>query len=356
MAILTIPNLKLQIDAEINTNGIQAITGAILNKNLIDSVDSILDAAISAENGIFSGSNNGATIPASMVVDINDTLSFTGGDISLGVSNWLTLNSTSSTTAFGGLILEESAGFGGRIYQNGQSDRLTITAYSGGVDTGGIYIDRGTGRVGIQRGAGGFAPQATLHLKGEALIDSLKIEDSLGGEWVTASDSRVFALAFNAVFQVGNFEAKTQFGLSTSGFIGHNLNNFAILQTSAGLTALNSGIGQVLDFRINNSVKWSLLGNSKLQGNTELGMKISLYSDAGSDEYGFGVISGGVLQNILPNVGTPSFEWVVGTSASNAKLMTLKDSGVLNFSSMPTSSAGLSSGDLWNNSGVVNIV
>ena len=36
--------------------------------------------------------------------------------------------------------------------------------------------------------------------------------------------------------------------------------------------------------------------------------------------------------------------------------MTVKASGVINMSGMPTSSAGLSSGDLWNNSGVVNIV
>lgn len=36
--------------------------------------------------------------------------------------------------------------------------------------------------------------------------------------------------------------------------------------------------------------------------------------------------------------------------------MTVKASGVINMAGMPTSSAGLSSGDLWNDSGTVKIV
>ena len=39
-----------------------------------------------------------------------------------------------------------------------------------------------------------------------------------------------------------------------------------------------------------------------------------------------------------------------------ADLFTVKDNGVLNAANLPTSSAGLSSGDIWNNSGVLNIV
>jgi len=37
-------------------------------------------------------------------------------------------------------------------------------------------------------------------------------------------------------------------------------------------------------------------------------------------------------------------------------LFKVKDSGTINMANLPTSSAGLSSGDLWNNSGVINIV
>lgn len=48
----------------------------------------------------------------------------------------------------------------------------------------------------------------------------------------------------------------------------------------------------------------------------------------------------------------------ISTSATTTPTvrMTVKASGVINMSGMPTSSAGLSSGDLWNNSGVINIV
>lgn len=48
----------------------------------------------------------------------------------------------------------------------------------------------------------------------------------------------------------------------------------------------------------------------------------------------------------------------LSTSATTTPVVrvTIKASGVINFASLPTSSAGLSSGDLWNNSGVINIV
>ena len=64
-------------------------------------------------------------------------------------------------------------------------------------------------------------------------------------------------------------------------------------------------------------------------------------------------------------VGTyTSSSLVLRTTAANAiKLqtnsttrMTIKSDGKINITSLPTSSAGLSAGDLWNNSGVINIV
>lgn len=50
--------------------------------------------------------------------------------------------------------------------------------------------------------------------------------------------------------------------------------------------------------------------------------------------------------------------WAVGlfNGTTNPEYMRIKSSGVINMSSLPTSSAGLSAGDLWNNGGVVNIV
>jgi len=43
-------------------------------------------------------------------------------------------------------------------------------------------------------------------------------------------------------------------------------------------------------------------------------------------------------------------------SIAGTDILTLKDTGVLNASNLPTSSAGLVTGDLWNNSGVINII
>jgi len=44
------------------------------------------------------------------------------------------------------------------------------------------------------------------------------------------------------------------------------------------------------------------------------------------------------------------------TNSANTSLLEVKNNGVINASNLPTSSAGLSSGDIWNNSGVLNIV
>ena len=61
------------------------------------------------------------------------------------------------------------------------------------------------------------------------------------------------------------------------------------------------------------------------------------------DSSGYGVVQGvaGVGVRLLSN---------------NVTAVTIKTTGVVNIASMPTSSAGLVSGDLWNNAGVVNII
>jgi hypothetical protein len=51
--------------------------------------------------------------------------------------------------------------------------------------------------------------------------------------------------------------------------------------------------------------------------------------------------------------GTSSLLCEDSAGASNLEV---KDNGVVNMANLPISSAGLSAGDLWNNSGVLNIV
>ncbi len=55
----------------------------------------------------------------------------------------------------------------------------------------------------------------------------------------------------------------------------------------------------------------------------------------------------------LTSAFNSGFEW--GKNASTIH-MTLSNTGQLNLSSLPIASVGLSAGDIWNNSGVINIV
>ena len=49
-------------------------------------------------------------------------------------------------------------------------------------------------------------------------------------------------------------------------------------------------------------------------------------------------------------------DWVFSDIESSSTPFKIKNNGGLNFGNIPTSSSGLSSGDVWNNSGVLNIV
>lgn len=52
------------------------------------------------------------------------------------------------------------------------------------------------------------------------------------------------------------------------------------------------------------------------------------------------------------NIGTSQLDF----SIAGTDILTLKDTGVLNAANLPTSSAGLVAGDIWNNLGILNIV
>lgn len=92
--------------------------------------------------------------------------------------------------------------------------------------------------------------------------------------------------------------------------------------------------------------KLSIYGGSATLGGSNLaGGDVEVISGTGTGSSG---------ANIVFKTSTPSAS---GTSDNTPTTkMTIKGSGVINMSALPTSSSGLSSGDLWNNSGVVNIV
>ena len=75
------------------------------------------------------------------------------------------------------------------------------------------------------------------------------------------------------------------------------------------------------------------------------------FSAIGSE--GFSVQKDMLVKGSNNAVGTSGFKV---TDINNNSLLDVKNNGKINASNLPTSSAGLISGDIWNNSGVLNIV
>ncbi len=164
-----------------------------------------------------------------------------------------------------------------------------------------------------------------------------------------------YFLASDGVVTVASeIEMKEQFGLGTIGKIGHALTDYSILfDSGTDGVILNAETGKTVSIRINNDPKWKFDAD-KISSNDGVGMKVETYNGGGAI-YGFGV-QASTFENIIPAGAGIKFVWGQGTSGSLTSLMSLDETGLLNLPSLPTSSAGLSAGDVWNNSGVLNIV
>jgi hypothetical protein len=179
-----------------------------------------------------------------------------------------------------------------------------------------------------------FAPNVTVDLS-SLLGPSIYTDNGIipANTIATLTDTLTFggngtvAVSGTGKLQAGVWEAKTQSGLATMGYIGSSLTNYGFLQTSAGLTAINAAASETLDFRIGNSVKYQVVSN-ELRGNSSLGMKFSLYSETGGiNQNGIG-FQGSLFQNIVA-LNSVNFTWGYGTSASLTRLMTLTGAGNL---------------------------
>lgn len=97
MAIITIPALRVQVDTDIDTNGVGGITGTILNSSLINTIDS-LEAIIG-----FSAFNENRTLPAANnVVEADMTPDFSSVNravLTMSTSTTRTINDASPALA-----------------------------------------------------------------------------------------------------------------------------------------------------------------------------------------------------------------------------------------------------------------
>jgi hypothetical protein len=165
----------------------------------------------------------------------------------------------------------------------------------------------------------------TIYTADDSLLGDRIVD--LNGNSLTFGGNETVAVSGTGKLQAGVWEAKTQSGIATMGYIGSSLTNYGFLQTSAGLTAINAATAQTIDFRINNSVKYQVVSN-ELRGNSSLGMKFSLYSEPGGiNQHGIG-FQGSLFQNIVA-LNSVDFTWGYGTSASLTRLMTLEGTGNL---------------------------
>ena len=85
-----------------------------------------------------------------------------------------------------------------------------------------------------------------------------------------------------------------------------------------------------------------------------VGVAFSLeHSSGGKQDYA--AIFGNVVSNAA-SAETGSIIFQVSVAGTLTTVATLRPSGTLSLKSLPTSAAGLTTGDIWNNSGVLNIV
>ena len=141
--------------------------------------------------------------------------------------------------------------------------------------------------------------------------------------------------------------------------------------TSASNIALNVIAGRSLFLGSTNAdfdISFGALANRTFGINREIsstaGRKLSIYG--GSAALAATDLTGGNVEIITgTGTGTGGADIIFQTSTPGASgstdrtpttKMTIKGSGVINFSSLPTSSAGLSAGDIWSNVGILTIV
>ena len=141
--------------------------------------------------------------------------------------------------------------------------------------------------------------------------------------------------------------------------IGASAVPVSTLTTAGDILAYQSGTGYGVGPRIYLNESNSLTGAASLHWyNDSDTLVLGTYHFSGSHAH-LGMIRSG--KTYLSGAtgatsGSVTHEFSNYNGSSLEDLMIIRDDGTINMPSLPTSSAGLSSGDLWNDSGTLKIV
>lgn len=317
-----------------------------------------------------------------------------------------------SGTTFSNNFITPSAVSGGQYLMNygpnvtSRSWRIVSDAFNFGdfsiqqstTQTGSTFSDKllisAAGNVGI----GTTSPAYKLSVLGSALANMISWTDNINNTGYLGIRSTAASIGAdnNLVFETGAVErmritSAGNVGIGTttptvfSGYTTLAVNNSSqggIFEVQCnGVSALRMAASSVdcalweprnvpLYFSTNNSIRQTITGggNVLIGTTTDAGQKLQVNGTVSAPNYrvnGTNGLSGYLLQQ-GDWLGTAATNLSIAAETGNAisfftngsatVRMVIKSSGVVNIANMPTSSAGLSAGDLWNNSGVVNIV
>jgi len=286
------------------------------------------------------------------IKDGSDTLFSIDNDGSFIIGKGATNNNTLSKNQ--NVIIGQNAtigaGFSEKAISIGYNASATLTnsiAIGGTATTGGVSIGVGsvaggvavallgsaTSDFSIGIGSGSSSSNTGAISIGKSAVASGKYTTSLGYEAESTSN---FATALG-----WNTESNAYMGLALGSATEVNHAGSVVLGTgfSTGASALKSTSTNQLTVGFNSATPTMVIGATtdsyiKSTGNLSLETDTTVKgSDTSASTTGFKV-----------------------TDSTNASLLEVKNNGVINASNLPTSSAGLSSGDIWNNGGVLNIV
>jgi len=305
------------------TSGVATYTSGVLN---IPNYGAALSGYLPLTGGTLTGALGGTSASFSSSVTVSGTIVAGGGDI-LG---------SSATSDYGNLTLR-----GGYAITTAFASKIEIRGFEGGAATQGALIayTNGTERFRINQ-AGTATFTGIVNANNGAII--------LG---------KIVSADYNLV-SLNSTNAEGQY----IGLAGGGGSDKALYYQSgnAGAHIFRTGNGTTFDERMRLLSGGNLGLGTATPNDYSIGSTAKVLQVTGSSYSIINANAGSVYAWLIADttaaaVGTQSNHDFKITS-NNVERMRFKANGRINISSLPTSSAGLSAGDIWNNLGILSIV